>query len=129
MTVQHLIIFSVNAGKLVGPSSCKHKLISIIAHFYRQINVVAFSPHPKTPPAEWRERPLTESQVTDATTEELVRAYAGWGSEVTGLLSCVKQPSKWNINVIWPPLQSYVRGRVALMGDAVSRTFMSLLQG
>ena len=31
-----------------------------------------------------------------------------------------ERPSKWSIHVLDPPLESFVRGRVALLGDAVS---------
>ena len=52
-------------------------------------------------------------------TSELLRAYDGWSSEVIGLLSCIKEPTRWTINFVYPPLRSYVNQRVALLGDAV----------
>lgn len=52
--------------------------------------------------------------------EEILAQYEGWGPDVVNLLKCIKQPNKWYINVVDPPLESYVKGRVALVGDAVS---------
>ena len=71
-------------------------------------------------PTEWHKHPLTEPQVVETTTEEVVKTYEGWGSDVTSLLSCIKQPTKWNIRVVYPSLNSYAHGRVVLIGDAVS---------
>ena len=34
----------------------------------------------------------------------------------------MKDVSRWDINVVYPGLPSYVKGRVALLGDAVSLT-------
>ena len=33
----------------------------------------------------------------------------------------MENPKKWYINVVWPHLPSFVKGRVALVGDAVRR--------
>ncbi|KAJ3557014.1 hypothetical protein NM688_g1702 [Phlebia brevispora] len=68
------------------------------------INVVA--PDPESP------------TVIPATPEELLAEFDGWGSDVMGLLSCVKKTDKWLINVVHPALESYVNGRIALLGDA-----------
>jgi len=34
------------------------------------------------------------------------------------ILKCIDKPRKWYIHVVLPPLDSYVKGRVALIGDA-----------
>ena len=54
------------------------------------------------------------------TTEQLLEAYEGFGEDALALLSCMREPSRWDINVVYPGLPSYVKGRVALLGDAVS---------
>jgi len=62
--------------------------------------------------------PPEEPWVTPVTKEELLEQYAGWGSDVTGLLGCIQNPNKWSIHVVSPPLKSYVNKRIALLGDA-----------
>ena len=53
------------------------------------------------------------------TTEQLLEAYEGFGDDALALLSCMENPSRWDLNVVYPGLPSYVKGRVALLGDAV----------
>ncbi|TFK84180.1 FAD/NAD(P)-binding domain-containing protein [Polyporus arcularius HHB13444] len=56
--------------------------------------------------------------VIDATREEVVSHYSGWEPEVEQMLRCVENPTVWAIHVL-DSLPFSVRGRVALMGDAV----------
>ncbi|KAF7794420.1 hypothetical protein EIP86_005554 [Pleurotus ostreatoroseus] len=87
------------------------------AHILWQINIVAFvANHDKAIGEE--NIPPDAPRVVPVDTETLVKEYQGWGNEVTTLLSCAKEPSKWIIDVVHPPLQSYVKGRVALLGDS-----------
>ena len=89
------------------------------AHILWKINIVAFvANHDKAIGEE--NIPPDAPRVVPVDTETLVKEYQGWGNEVTTLLSCAKEPSKWIIDVVYPPLQSYVKGRVALLGDSVS---------
>ncbi|RPD65133.1 FAD/NAD(P)-binding domain-containing protein [Lentinus tigrinus ALCF2SS1-6] len=49
----------------------------------------------------------------------LFKEYEGWGPDVEALLKCMPdKPGKWSIHVVHPPLESYVKGRIALLGDA-----------
>lgn len=66
------------------------------------------------------ERPKDEPWVVPVTQEEMLAEYEGWGSDVQKILGCIRTPSKWMIRVV-QPLSSYVKGTVALLGDAVSR--------
>ncbi len=51
----------------------------------------------------------------------LFKEYEGWGPDVEALLKCMPdKPGKWSIHVVHPPLESYAKGRIALLGDAVS---------
>lgn len=68
--------------------------------------------------------PAGAQSVVPASMEEMLGHYEGWGSDVINLLKCIKQPSKWYINVVHPPLKSYVKGRVVLLGDAVSMRYV-----
>jgi salicylate hydroxylase len=58
--------------------------------------------------------------VQAASEEELLGEYSGWGNDVITMLKQIKNPSKWYIHFLNPPLPSYVRQRVVLVGDAVS---------
>ncbi|KAI0793194.1 FAD/NAD(P)-binding domain-containing protein [Abortiporus biennis] len=55
--------------------------------------------------------------VTACSAEEFRENYSGWEPEVTELLSCVGETSKWAIHAL-RPLPFWVSGRVALLGDA-----------
>ncbi|KAH0587003.1 hypothetical protein H2248_005822 [Termitomyces sp. 'cryptogamus'] len=50
--------------------------------------------------------------------DELLREYSGWGEDVNIILKEMKDPSKWCIHFLYPPLSSFVRQRVVLVGDA-----------
>ena len=54
----------------------------------------------------------------------MLKEYEGWGSDVIGMLSCIENPNKWYINVVCPPLEAYAKGKVALLGDAVSLLYL-----
>ncbi|KAF9270736.1 salicylate hydroxylase [Marasmius fiardii PR-910] len=78
------------------------------------INVVAFAAQhdlPKGPelPVPW---------VEAVTHEELKANFADWGPDGQIIVDHLKNPSKWSIHACIPPLQNFVRGRVALVGDA-----------
>lgn len=64
--------------------------------------------------------------VTAVPQQELLDAYAGWGEDPLKILSCIKSPSKWSIFALYPPLESYVKGKVALVGDAVGSRLLVL---
>lgn len=66
------------------------------------------------------EHPTTET----VTTQQLLDAYPGpeFSKDARALLSCIEEPSKWYINIVYPHLDTYARGRVALLGDAVGPT-------
>lgn len=52
--------------------------------------------------------------------DELLQEYSGWGEDANVILKEMKDPSKWYLHFLHPPLSSYVRQRVVLVGDAVS---------
>ncbi|EJD06063.1 FAD/NAD-binding domain-containing protein [Fomitiporia mediterranea MF3/22] len=80
------------------------------------VNVVAFAADHSIP---WGARPVPpDAWVTPRSTEELLSNYEGWGRDVRLLLGCIARPSVWSVHACNPPLESYVRGRVALVGDA-----------
>ncbi|PCH34043.1 FAD/NAD(P)-binding domain-containing protein [Wolfiporia cocos MD-104 SS10] len=93
---RHIVVFPVRGGNLVN-----------VVAFHADHNAPLGSP--QLPRDEW---------VKPVSQQELLDVYAGWGPEVTGLLNCIKTPSKWSIHMVYPPLESYVKGNVALIGDA-----------
>ena len=68
--------------------------------------------------------PPDQPLVVPVTKEEMLKEYEGWGSDVIGILSCIENPNKWYINVVCPPLEAYAKGKVALLGDAVSLLYL-----
>ena len=44
--------------------------------------------------------------------------FSDFGPDIRRLLSCIAAPSLWRIHALSPPLETFVRGRVALLGDA-----------
>ena len=96
---------------------------------FHQINVVAFSSDPDSNPDHYPD-PATKA-VEDVTTEEVMTTYENYGPEVKTLLSCMVNPTKWKINVVYPhiPPEKWTKGPVAILGDAVStRSFMAQLR-
>ncbi|KAJ7273093.1 hypothetical protein C8J57DRAFT_1316692 [Mycena rebaudengoi] len=91
---KHIITFPINSGKT--------------------INIVAFATNSAVPvgsvdvPGPW---------VESVPQQELLDAYAGWGPDVQIMLQHLVAPSKWYIHAL-RPLPTYVRGRIALVGDA-----------
>ncbi|EEB89231.1 hypothetical protein MPER_12697 [Moniliophthora perniciosa FA553] len=92
----HIVSYPINDGRL------------------KQINFVVFVADHDMPKDSELPLPWVES-VPD---EELKAHFKGWGSDVQIILDHIKNPSKWSIHGCMPPLQSYVRDRVVLVGDA-----------
>lgn len=87
---------------------------------------MAFGHNNKTSPDAWEPHAPANPAVSIVSKEDLLGEYDGWGSDVLKLLSCIETWSKWKINVVYPLLESYAKGRVVLVGDAVSRDFPAL---
>ena len=64
--------------------------------------------------------PVKEPAVERVSEDDLMRDFEGWGTETRALLSCIENPDRWNINVVFPFVETYVRDKVALVGDSVS---------
>lgn len=85
-----------------------------------QINVAAFATRYDVPIGS-QALPEGTRWVEDVSRAELEKEYDGWGPDVAALLRCMpEKASRWAIHVVHPPLAGYARGRVALIGDAVS---------
>ncbi|KAH9897890.1 FAD/NAD-P-binding domain-containing protein [Cubamyces lactineus] len=99
----------------MGPS--KH-IITFAIKNNEIINVVAFSADYKTPIGT-ENLPDGAAWVEQVSRDEVKKVYEGMGPDVTVLLEHMpERPSKWSIHVVHPPLESYAKGRVAVLGDA-----------
>ncbi|KJA28656.1 hypothetical protein HYPSUDRAFT_129090 [Hypholoma sublateritium FD-334 SS-4] len=78
------------------------------------LNIVAFN----RPILNTISPELPQPWVEPVDQKELLDAFAGCGNDVNLMLQHMKRPSRWSIHTLYPPLESYVKGRVALVGDA-----------
>ncbi|KAF9270738.1 salicylate hydroxylase [Marasmius fiardii PR-910] len=78
------------------------------------INFVAFVAQHDLPKGPELPMPWVES----VPHEELKANFADWGPDGQIIVDHLKNPSKWSIHACIPPLQSFVRERVVLVGDA-----------
>jgi len=83
------------------------------------LNVVVFNTdysqpmRPAGPKSDW------SNWVQPTTQEEMVSHYEDWGPDVQAILRCIKQPNRWSVHALYPPLKSYVNGTIVIIGDAV----------
>jgi len=56
--------------------------------------------------------------VESTTEQELKERCGNWGPDTTIILDHLKNPSKWSVHALDPPLERFVRDRVVLVGDA-----------
>jgi len=91
---KHLIVFPIKSGKI--------------------INVVAFATDNSVPVASVE---VVGPWVQPVPQKELLDKYEGWGPDAMILLNHLKTPSKWFIHQL-KPLQTFIRGKIALVGDA-----------
>ncbi|KAI0800720.1 FAD/NAD-P-binding domain-containing protein [Fomes fomentarius] len=99
----------------LGPS--KHVIVVPIKNG-EIINVAAFSAQYDVPIGS-QNLPEGTPWVDGIAREDLQKEFEGWGNDVATLLRFMpERTSRWSVHVVDPPLQSYARGRVALLGDA-----------
>jgi salicylate hydroxylase len=53
--------------------------------------------------------------------QEVIDGYPGWGNDANIILQHLKEPSRWAIHTLYPPLETFVNGKIVLVGDAVGR--------
>ncbi|KAF7359260.1 Salicylate hydroxylase [Mycena sanguinolenta] len=91
---KHIIAFPIQSGKIV--------------------NIVAFVTDFSVPLGSVE---VTGPWVEAVPHQELLDKYDDWGHDVMAMIKHMKSPSKWSIHML-TPLESFVRGKLALVGDA-----------
>lgn len=69
-----------------------------------------------------------ESWSSPGTNQEYHDDYAGWHPDVHAYIAAIPQPFKWAL-IARPPMQQWVKGHVALLGDACHPSLPFLAQG
>lgn len=70
----------------------------------------------------------TESWTSAGTNQEYHDDYPGWHADVHAYIEAIPQPFKWAL-IARPPMQHWVNGKVALLGDACHPSLPFLAQG
>ncbi|KAF8921895.1 FAD/NAD-P-binding domain-containing protein [Mucidula mucida] len=91
---RHIIAFPVKGGEV--------------------INVVAFVAKHDIPMSPALPLPWIKS-VPEG---EILEEFTGWGDDATILLEHMKKSSKWFVHALSPPLPTFTKGRLVLIGDA-----------
>ena len=83
-----------------------------------KLNIVAFvrdKEHEKFTMSPERPAPWVEV----VPQQEVIDGYPGWGNDAKIILENLKEPSRWAIHTLYPPLETFVDGKIVLVGDAV----------
>ena len=53
--------------------------------------------------------------------QEVIDGYPGWGNDAKIILQHLKEPSRWAVHTLYPPLETFVidSENIVLVGDAV----------
>ncbi|KDQ56872.1 hypothetical protein JAAARDRAFT_36352 [Jaapia argillacea MUCL 33604] len=89
---RHIVVYPISRGQI--------------------INVVAFCSKPHLEGTTF-----DGPSVVNVTKAEMLAEFSNWEPEVQALLDCIEHPSRWAVHAL-RSLQSYISGRVALLGDA-----------
>ena len=85
----------------------------------KQINIAAFKAD-RTAKFGSVQLPPDQPTVVPVSMEEFLTTFEDCGGDLLRLMACAAKPNKWFMHVVYPPLETYAKGRVALLGDAVS---------
>ncbi|CAL1694047.1 unnamed protein product [Somion occarium] len=122
ITVDDAKAAGVNPAFMTRPTCLiwkgKHLIVDPI-HDSDLFNIVAFVTDRSIPFGEIQRSP-TEPWVIPVTPEGMLADFADCGanSDTIKLLRCINNPTKWFLYAVYPVLDTYVKGRVALVGDA-----------
>ncbi|GJE87995.1 FAD-dependent oxidoreductase [Phanerochaete sordida] len=123
----------VDTSLWTSPSNCcgngKHIIIYPISHG-AVINIAAFVARYDVPVGDASiARDPEQPTVEVVSNEEMMEQYSDFGSNIRAVLGCIDKPNKWYISVVYPHLKTYVRGKVALIGDAAHGMLPHLYAG
>ena len=119
---QHFILFPIKDSEIVRSTLARASCSDAHRDGFPQINIVAFDAQYDIPFGA-QNLPDGAPWVEVVSRDVLDQVYAGFGPDVASLIKCMpEQSSKWSIYVVDPPLETYAKGRVALLGDAVCST-------
>ncbi|KAJ7243390.1 FAD/NAD(P)-binding domain-containing protein [Mycena haematopus] len=79
-----------------------------------KVNIVAFATDTSVPVGSVE---VIGPWVEAVPQQELLDKFDGWGHDVMAMLKHMKSPSKWSIHML-TPLETFVHGKIALVGDA-----------
>ena len=87
-----------------------------------KVNVIAFvrdKAQEKFTPSPERPTPWVEV----VPQQEVIDAYPGWGNDAKIILQHLKEPNRWAMHTLYPPLETFVNinEKIVLVGDAVSK--------
>ena len=53
--------------------------------------------------------------------QKVIDGYPGWGNDAKIILQHLKEPSRWAVHTLYPPLETFVNDseNIVLVGDAV----------
>ncbi|KAF4611487.1 hypothetical protein D9613_004134 [Agrocybe pediades] len=96
---KHIITFPIRDNKIL----------------FVKLNVVAFlNPHNNTELLPERPHPWVEARDS----QEVIDGYSDWEGDGKIIAHHLENPSRWSIHTLYPPLKSFVKDRVVLVGDA-----------
>ncbi|KAG6878845.1 hypothetical protein C0992_007240 [Termitomyces sp. T32_za158] len=114
-SVAYRSVLSPEALKEVKTDITRPHIITYPVQSNQKINVVVFSTD-YTVPVGSMNIPLPWAK--PACQDELLQEYSGWGEDAKVILKGMENPSKWHLHFLDPPLSSYYKQRIVLVGDA-----------
>ncbi|EKM56057.1 uncharacterized protein PHACADRAFT_257104 [Phanerochaete carnosa HHB-10118-sp] len=107
---KHIVIYPISKGAVIN-------IAAFVARYDVPIGHTSIARSPEQPSVEV------------VSNQELMDQYTDFGGSIRAVLGCIDKPNKWYISVVYPHLKTYVRGKVALLGDAAHGMLPHLYAG
>jgi salicylate hydroxylase len=113
---------TINAGKGTIFCGSNSYVVMYPVEKGRLMNIVAVK-HipPSTPDSKFAALQHESDWIQPVTSETMLSDFDGWGAPIKALLTHIQRPERWAL-YDHLPAPTYVKGRVALMGDAAHAT-------